>query len=120
MRIALISDAWTPQINGIVTTLTYTIQALYELGHQVELITPDRFRSWPCRGYPDVRLAFGCGPQLLLILKAFKPDAIHIATEGCVGYAARRICRRYRYRYTTSFHSLKTPSNGLVFYIFCN
>lgn len=105
LRIALISDAWHPQINGVVTTLTNTCLALQMLGHTVELIAPDRFRTWPCPGYPDVGLAFLCGPKLRPILEAFKPQAIHIATEGCVGFAARRYCRQKGFRYTTSFTS---------------
>lgn len=105
MRIALISDAWHPQINGVVTTLSNTCHALRKLGHSVELITPDRFRTWPCPGYPDVGMAFLCGPALRPILNEFQPDAIHLATESCIGVAARRFCRQYGYRYTTSFHS---------------
>ncbi|MGR8934510.1 MAG: glycosyltransferase family 4 protein [Gammaproteobacteria bacterium] len=105
MKIALISDAWHPQINGVVTTLHNTCSALQRLGHSVELITPDRFRTWPCPGYPDVGMAFLCGPRLRPMLKAFQPDAIHLATESSIGFAARRYCRQYGYPYTTSFHS---------------
>lgn len=105
MRIILTSDAWHPQINGVVTTLTHTRRELEKQGHQVELISPDRFRTWPCPGYPDVRLAFGCGPRLWPLIEAFQPDAIHLATEGPVGFAARRYCRRQGYAYTSSFHS---------------
>lgn len=105
MRIALISDAWNPQINGVVTTLTNTVEALHELGHEVELITPDRFRTWPWPGYPDVGLAFLCGPKLRPMIRAFKPDALHLVTEGPIGYAARRYCRHYGYRYTSSYLS---------------
>lgn len=105
MKIALISDAWHPQINGVVTTLTKTSEALTNLGHTIELIGPDRFNTWPCPGYPAVGLAFLCGPRLRPILEAFKPDAIHLATEGSIGFAARRYCREYGYPYTTAFHS---------------
>ena len=105
MRIALISDAWHPQINGLVTTLTNTLEALEKFGHTVELIAPERFRTWPCPGYPHIRLAFGCGPRLRPIIKAFKPEAIHLLTEGPVGFAARRYCRQYGFDYTTCFHS---------------
>jgi glycosyltransferase involved in cell wall biosynthesis len=105
LRIALISDAWHPQINGVVTTLTNTVATLKALGHEVELITPDRFKTYPWPGYPDVGLAFLCGPKLRPILKAFKPDAIHLVTEGPIGYAARRYCREFGYRYTSSYLS---------------
>ena len=101
----MISDAWHPQVNGIVTTLTNTCKALRKLGHTVKLIDTSPFRTWPCPGYPDVRLAFLCGPKLRPIIDAFEPDALHIATEGAVGYAARRYCRYKDYDYTTSFHS---------------
>ncbi|MBK8817001.1 MAG: glycosyltransferase family 1 protein [Methylococcaceae bacterium] len=105
MRIALISDAWHPQINGVVTTLTNTVAALKKLGHEVELITPDRFKTYPWPGYPDVGMAFLCGPHLRPILKNFKPDAIHFVTEGSIGFAARRYCREFGYRYTSSYLS---------------
>ncbi len=105
MRIALISDAWHPQINGVVTTLVETCEALRSLGHTVKLIDPGLFRTTSCPGYPDVRLAFLCGPWLRPIIQDFVPDAIHIATEGPVGYAARRYCLYKGYSYTTSLHS---------------
>lgn len=105
MRIVLISDAWHPQINGVVTTVTNTVATLKTLGHEVELITPDRFKTYPWPGYPDVGMAFLCGPSLRPIVKAFKPDAIHLVTEGSIGYAARRYCREFGYRYTSSYLS---------------
>ncbi|MCI0732462.1 MAG: glycosyltransferase family 1 protein [Methylococcaceae bacterium] len=105
MKIALISDAWHPQVNGIVTTLGNTLEALERLGHSVRLLHPGLFTTYPCPGYPDVGLAFLCGPKLRPLLKAFKPDAIHIATEGPVGYAARRYCRHKGFPYTSAFHS---------------
>lgn len=105
MRIALISDAWHPQINGLVTTITNTCRVLERLGHRVEVIAPERFRTWPCPGYPHIQLAFLCGPKLRPILKAFKPEAIHLMTEGPVGFAARRYCEQKGLDYTTCFHS---------------
>ncbi len=105
MRIALISDAWHPQINGVVTTLTNTVATLKTLGHEVELITPERFKTYPWPGYPDVGLAFLCGPKARAILKAFKPDAIHLVTEGPIGYAVRRYCHEFGFRYTSSYLS---------------
>ena len=105
MRIVLISDAWQPQVNGVVTTLKNTLATLNKLGHEVELITPDRFKTYPWPGYPDVRMAFLCGPYLRPMIKAFKPDAIHLVTEGSIGFAARRYCREYGFRYTSSYLS---------------
>lgn len=105
MKIALISDAWHPQINGVVTTLSKTQETLARQGHTIEVIVPNRFRSYPCPGYPDVGLCFLCGPELRKILEKFKPDAIHLATEGCIGFAARRFCLEKGYPFTTSFHT---------------
>lgn len=105
MRIALITDAWHPQVNGIVTTITQLERALLGLGHEVQVVGPDRFRTWPCPGYPDVGLAFLCGPRLRPMIRGFRPDAIHLVTEGPVGFAARRYCRHCRIPYTSSFHS---------------
>lgn len=105
MKIALISDAWHPQINGVVTTLSRTGETLTRLGHTVEMITPDRFETYRCPGYPDVGLSFLCGPELRKILERFRPDAIHLATEGCIGFAARRYCLEKGLPFTTSFHT---------------
>lgn len=105
MKIALITDAWHPQINGVVTTLRNVCEQLRHLGHQVETFTPDQFRSWPCPGYAEIRLALGCGRKLHARLDEFQPDAIHIATEGPLGWAARRYCRGRGIPYTSSFHT---------------
>ena len=105
MKIALISDAWHPQINGVVTTLTNTAVTLTKLGHEVELFTPNLFKTYPWPGYPDVGLAFLCGPRLRPLIRAFNPDALHLVTEGPIGYAARRFCREFGYRYTSSYLS---------------
>lgn len=105
MKIALISDAWHPQINGVVTTLSNTVAWLERLGHEVKVFTPDLFKNYPCPGYPDVRLAFLCGPHLRPLITSFKPDALHLVTEGPVGFAARRFCQAFGYRYTSSYLS---------------
>lgn len=105
MKLALVTDAWSPQINGVVTTLRTTCERLRSLGHEVETITPDQFRNWPCPSYPEIRLALGCGPKLRRRLDDFVPDAVHIATEGPLGLAARGYCRRRGFPYTTSFHT---------------
>lgn len=105
MKITLVSDAWHPQVNGIVTTIVHLSGALTRLGHTVQVVTPDRFRTWPCPGYPDVGLAFCCGPFLRPLIDRFEPQAIHLITEGPVGFAARRYCRQFAIPYTSSFHS---------------
>lgn len=105
MKIALITDAWRPQINGVVTTLQKTCEYLRKAGHIVETFTPDQFANWPCPGYSEIRLALGCGPKLRKRLEQFQPDAIHIATEGPLGLATRRYCQSRRLPYTSAFHT---------------
>lgn len=105
MKLALITDAWFPQINGVVTTLRTTTEELRKFGHVVETITPDQFANWPCPSYPEIRLALGCGRKLNQRLDQFKPEAIHIATEGPLGLAARKYCKKNGLPYTTSFHT---------------
>lgn len=105
MKIALITDAWRPQINGVVTTLQKTCEQLRAQGHAVETFTPDQYRNWPCPGYSEIRLALGSGRKLRERLARFQPDAVHIATEGPLGLAARNYCRKHHLPYTTSFHT---------------
>jgi glycosyltransferase involved in cell wall biosynthesis len=105
MRIALVSDAWAPQVNGVVRTLTTTVARLREIGHAVETITPDQFATVSCPTYPEIRLALLAGPALGRRLAAFVPDAVHIATEGPLGWAARRWCLDRGMPFTTSFHT---------------
>ncbi|SFR77320.1 glycosyltransferase family 4 protein [Sphingomonas jatrophae] len=105
MKIALVSDAWSPQVNGVVRTLSTTVAQLRSGGHVVETITPDRFRTIPCPSYPEIRLALGAGRGVAAMLARFAPDAVHIATEGPLGWAARRWCRREGLPFTTSFHT---------------
>lgn len=105
MRIALVSDAWTPQVNGVVRTLQATIACLMRRGHLIERITPEQFTTLPCPGYPEIRVAIGCRRAVERRLTAFAPDAVHIATEGALGWAARRWCLANAMPFTTSFHT---------------
>ncbi|GLR48782.1 glycosyltransferase family 4 protein [Sphingomonas astaxanthinifaciens] len=105
MKLALASDAWHPQVNGVVRALSETERRLRSRGWTVELLTPDRFRTIPCPTYPEIRLALGCGRAVAARLDAFAPAAVHIATEGPVGLAARRWCVRNGRPFTTSFHT---------------
>lgn len=105
MRIALATDAWHPQVNGVVRSLSTTADRLRGRGHVVETITPDQFRSVPCPTYPEIRLALWCGRGVAKQLSRFEPDAVHIATEGPIGWAARAWCRRRGAPFTTSFHT---------------
>ena len=105
MRIALVSDAWVPQVNGVVRTLMTTVDRLRAAGHSVETITPDGFATVSCPTYPEIRLALLAGPALGRRLAAFAPEAVHIATEGPLGWAARRWCLDREMPFTTSFHT---------------
>ena len=105
MRIALVSDAWAPQVNGVVRTLTTTADALRTRGHAVETLTPDAFRTVACPSYPEIRLALGCGREVARRLDRAGADAVHIATEGPLGWAARRWCLNEGLPFTTSYHT---------------
>lgn len=104
-RILVISDAWHPQINGVVRTLATTAAELRAMGHTVEVIGPDRFRTMPLPTYPDIRLALLPRRRLGRLIEAFAPDALHIATEGPLGAAARAWAVRRGCAFTTAFHT---------------
>ena len=105
MRIAVATDAWAPQTNGVVTTLKATVDTLTRLGHDVRVISPQGMLSIPAPSYPEIRLALWPGPHILRVMKAFRPHAIHIATEGPLGLAMWRYCRHRRVPFTTSYHT---------------
>ncbi len=105
MKIALITDAWMPQVNGVVTTLVELVRELHGKEHTVTVIHPGQFRTRPCPGYAGIDLAVRPGPQLGAQLDALAPEAIHIATEGPLGWAARRYCLRRGLAFTTAFHT---------------
>lgn len=105
MRIALVTDAWLPQTNGVVRTLTITVEKLSQAGHEVTAITPADFRTIPCPTYPEIRLSLFAAAGVRRRLDALDPDAVHIATEGPLGMAARRWCLRRGRAFTTSYHS---------------
>jgi len=105
VKIALATDAWHPQVNGVVRSINTTVERVRRRGHLVETITPDQFRSVPCPSYGEIRLALGCGRPVSRRLDDFEPDAVHIATEGPIGWAARSWCQRRSVPFTTSFHT---------------
>jgi hypothetical protein len=105
MKIALVTDAWEPQVNGVVRTLKSTAAELHAMGHEVEFITPLEFRTLPCPTYPDIRLSLLPGGKVARRLDEFDPDAIHIATEGPLGLAARRFARKRGLPFTTAYHT---------------
>ena len=105
MKIALVTDAWHPQVNGVVTTLVELVRHLEVLGHEVHVIHPGQFRTRPCPGYAGIDLAVRPAGPLGRAMDTIRPDAIHIATEGPLGWAARGYCLRRKLAFTTAFHT---------------
>lgn len=105
MKITIATDAWDPQTNGVVTTLKATIGQLGQLGHEVRVISPQGLASIPAPSYPEIRLALAPGFHIAREIRAFRPHAIHIATEGPIGNSMRRYCRRHKLPFTTSYHT---------------
>ena len=105
MRIAIVTDAWTPQVNGVVRTLQTTRLELERMGHVVEVISPDLYGSIPCPTYPEIRLALVRAGVVGQAIAAFRPDAVHLATEGPLCLAARRWCLRGGVPFTTAYHT---------------
>lgn len=105
MRILLVTDAWYPQVNGVVRTLDTLRQRLIDGGDTVEYLTPNGFKTMPCPTYPEIRLAFVGPGTIKKVVAAFRPDAIHIATEGPLGLAARLYCAKAGLPFTTAFHT---------------
>lgn len=105
MRIVIVTDAWAPQTNGVVHTLRQTVSWLEHFGHEVYLVTPKMFRSVPCPTYPEIRLSLLPYRKLSNWISEFRPQAVHIATEGPLGMAARRYCVSRGLAFTTSYHT---------------
>ncbi|TFZ08041.1 glycosyltransferase family 4 protein [Ramlibacter humi] len=105
MKIALVTDAWKPQVNGVVTTLVELQRELAAEGHEMLVVEPSQFRTRPCPGYKGIDLAVRPYPDVVRKLDAFQPDAIHIATEGPLGWAARKYCLKNGLAFTTAFHT---------------
>lgn len=105
LRIAIVTDAWRPQVNGVVRTLTDTMRELALAGHAIELIAPERFTTFPCPTYPEIRLSLAGAGAVGRMLDAFRPDAVHIATEGPLGWAARGAALKRGLPFTTAYHT---------------
>lgn len=105
MRIAIASDAWYPQVNGVVRTLGATVVELDRRGYEVELITPDRFRTFPMPGYKSIDVAIAPRFSARKLLGAYRPDVVHIATEGPIGWSVRGWCKAHDVPFTTAFHT---------------
>jgi len=101
----LITDAWEPQVNGVVRTLKTTARELTSMGHEVRFLTPLEFRTLPCPTYPEIRLSLFPQAQVNRTMREFDPDVVHIATEGPLGLAARRFALRHDFPFTTAYHT---------------
>jgi len=104
-RILIATDAWRPQVNGVVRTMETTVQVLEQFGHTVAVIEPSQFYGFPAPIYPEVRLSLPWLTPFLRKVEAFRPDRVHISTEGPIGLALRQLCHQRRWRYTTSYHT---------------
>ena len=105
MRIQIVTDAWAPQVNGVVTSLERTLEGLKRLGHDVHVLSHEGFRTFPMPSYPEIRLAILPRAEVSRRIEALDPDAIHIATEGPLGIAARAHCLATRRPFTTAYHT---------------
>ena len=105
MKVMIVTDAWKPQVNGVVRTLTTTRRELEAMGHEVDLLSPLEFRTLPCPTYPDIRLSLLPGKAVQKRIRDYAPDALHIATEGPLGLAARRHAMQHGLPFTTAYHT---------------
>jgi glycosyltransferase involved in cell wall biosynthesis len=105
MRILLVTDAWAPQINGVVVTLRNTVMWLQRWGHEVEILSPEGFRTMPMPTYPEIPLALMPAAKVARRFREFDPAAVHIATEGPLGAAARSYCMKNGLAFTTAYHT---------------
>src|SRR6201996_7538142 len=103
MRILVATDAWRPQVNGVVRTLTSLARAASTLGVEIDFLTPDGFRTVPLPTYPGIRIALTNRREIARRIEAASPEAIHIATEGPIGWAVRGYCLRHGLAFTTSY-----------------
>jgi glycosyltransferase involved in cell wall biosynthesis len=101
----IVTDAWFPQTNGVVSTLSQTAACLARFGHEVKVLTPQDFRSIACPTYPEIRLSLFPYRKVESEIIDFAPQALHIATEGPLGMSARRFCLKWGVRFTTSYHT---------------
>ena len=105
MKIAIVTDAWRPQINGVVTTYLQTIKVLETWGYEVACLTPEHFKTVSCPTYPEIALSMVTASTIKSILADIGPHAVHIATEGPLGWAARRACLSSGFSYSTAYHT---------------
>lgn len=105
LTICIVTDAWHPQVNGVVRTLDYLKKELKRIGHKIVMVTPKLFKTLPCPTYPEIRLSVSRQKAISRIMHKFKPDAIHIATEGPLGWATRNWCINSGQAFTSAYHT---------------
>ena len=105
MKIMIITDAWEPQVNGVVRTLKQTRQELELMGHEIDMLTPLEFKTIPCPTYPDISLSILPSTKVAKRIKKFNPDALHIATEGPLGISARSYAIKHNLPFSTAYHT---------------
>jgi len=105
MQIIIATDAWEPQINGVVRTYQRVHEELQAQGHDLEFITPQNFKTVPCPTYREIRLSLVFAAQMKKHLQVSKPDVVHIATEGPIGWAMRSACLQMKTPFTTAYHT---------------
>ncbi|MBB4314162.1 glycosyltransferase family 4 protein [Roseospira marina] len=101
----IVTDAWLPQVNGVVRTLDTLRDHLERRGHAVRMVTPDQFDTVPCPTYPQIRLALVPRQKIAAAMDDWRPTVVHIATEGPLGWAARGLCIDRGWPFTTAFHT---------------
>ena len=104
-KILIVTDAWHPQVNGVVTTLSYLVEELKKQNHEVFLITPNDFITIPCPTYPEIKLSINAYPKVYKKIKEINAHIVHIATEGPLGFFARRYCMKNNIKFTSSLHT---------------
>lgn len=104
-RITVVTDAWHPQVNGVVRSIERTNDELIAMGAEVTMVTPDLFRTLPLPSYPEIRVTISTYRRVAREIERGQPSYVHIATEGPLGLKARKWCRRHGMPYTTSYHT---------------
>ncbi|MBL0372096.1 glycosyltransferase family 1 protein [Rhizobium sp. KVB221] len=104
-KITVVTDAWHPQVNGVVRSLDSTIDEMRRLGHEIMLVTPDKFRNVPLPSYPEIRIALTRYSTVAKAIDRFQPSFVHIATEGPLGYYTRKWCLKNGMPFSTSYHT---------------
>src|SRR5690606_31642995 len=104
-HVLIVTDAWHPQVNGVVRSIEQVVREMEARGIRVSLVTPNEFKTLPMPGYAEIRLSRTLARPVFARIEGMNPDAIHIATEGPLGLIARRWCRRNSFPFSTAYHT---------------